>query len=92
MAIYPFILVNNKQARHDEVLINHETIHLKQEAELLVLPFYILYLLNYLFNLWSYRNHDKAYQNIVFEQEAYQNENNLLYVKQRGLWFWRFYL
>src|SRR6218665_1729777 len=85
MALYPFILVNNKQARYDKVLINHETIHLKQEAELLVLPFYVLYLLNYLVNLWSYRNHNEAYRNIIFEREAYRNEHDMLYIKKRRL-------
>lgn len=92
MAIFPFILVNNKAALKDKVLINHETIHLKQELELLVLPFYILYFLNYLVNYIKYRNHNKAYLNIVFEREAYVKERDLTYLKKRGLWFWRFYL
>ncbi|GAA4337554.1 hypothetical protein GCM10023149_47060 [Mucilaginibacter gynuensis] len=90
MALFPFILVKNKEMAADKTLINHELIHLKQEAELLVIPFYILYLLNYIANLFIYRNHNKAYLNIVFEREAYRNEKNYVYLKQRGLWFWRF--
>lgn len=92
MALYPFILVNKRGAITDKILINHEIIHLKQQAELLVIPFYILYLLNYLCNLFIYRQHNKAYLNIVFEQEAYHNENNLVYMDKRGLWAWRNYL
>ncbi|MEO6148598.1 MAG: hypothetical protein ABIP28_00475 [Mucilaginibacter sp.] len=92
MALYPFILVKSKSAVNDRVLINHEAIHLKQQAELLVIPFYIFYLLNYLCNLFIYRGHNKAYRNIVFEREAYQNETDLAYNQKRGLWAWRKYL
>lgn len=92
MALYPFILVNKKAAVSNKVLINHETIHLKQQAELLVIPFYLLYLLNYLCNLFIYRRHNKAYQNIVFEREAYRNERDLTYNSTRALWAWRKYL
>lgn len=92
MALYPFILVDRKKARADRVLINHEAIHLRQQAELLIIPFYLLYLLNYLVNLCIYKQHHKAYLNIVFEREAYKNENNFVYLRQRGMWFWRFYI
>ena len=51
MAVYPFILVQNPAGVHDPVLIRHETIHMKQAQEMLVIPFYLCYLLNYLFNL-----------------------------------------
>ncbi|MCC8410929.1 hypothetical protein LJ707_18460 [Mucilaginibacter sp. UR6-1] len=92
MALYPFILVNNKDAVNDATLLNHERIHLKQQREMLVIFFYIAYLLNYFINLIKYCNHHKAYLNIVFEREAYKNEQNLVYLKQRGFWWWRFYL
>ncbi len=92
MALFPFILVKNKAFVTDKALINHERIHLKQQAEMLLLPFYLAYILNYLINLCRYKSHTEAYLNIVFEREAYQNERNLNYLKQRGFWFWRFYL
>ncbi|RVU01314.1 hypothetical protein EOD41_04940 [Mucilaginibacter limnophilus] len=92
MALFPFILVSKEKDRNNKVLIHHETIHMKQQAELLVIPFYLLYLINYLINLAKYREHNKAYLNIVFEREAYANERNFDYTKTRGLWFWRFYL
>lgn len=50
--------------------------------ELLYIPFYILYGLEYLKNLWKYTPH-KAYLNISFEREAYANENNFEYLKTR---------
>jgi len=91
MALFPFILVRDKGMLADRTIIDHERIHLRQQAELLVLPFYILYLINYLFNLWRYRNHHRAYLNIVFEREAYDNEHNPAYLGNRKWYSWRRY-
>lgn len=88
MALYPFILIKHKRQKHDQVLINHERIHLRQQIELLVIPFYILYLANYLINLIKYRNHTRAYFNIAFEKEAYAHDQNLNYLKNRKFFAW----
>ena len=88
MALFPFILVKNHDLKLNKAIINHEKIHLRQQLELLLIPFYILYLLNYLLNLLYYMQHDKAYLNIVFEREAYVNERNLTYLKRRRFWSW----
>ena len=88
MALFPVILVSKRQFLEDKVLINHEKIHLIQQAELLVVPFYVLYLINYLINLAWYRHHHTAYLNIVFEREAYANEANLKYVNDRKWYDW----
>ncbi|RZK84416.1 MAG: hypothetical protein EOO98_16755, partial [Pedobacter sp.] len=50
MAVFPFILLKSERFKSDTEIINHEKIHLRQQLELLILPFYILYLINYLFN------------------------------------------
>lgn len=92
MAIYPFILVSNKTAVGDQTLIYHEKIHLRQQTELLIIPFYILYLLNYLINLAVYRKHRQAYLNIAFEREAYYNEANSTYLRNRKWFSWYKYL
>jgi uncharacterized membrane protein YjgN (DUF898 family) len=92
MAIFPFILVSNKAAVNDQTLIYHEKIHLRQQTELLIIPFYILYLLNYLINLAAYRKHGQAYLNIAFEREAYHNEANSTYLKNRKWFSWYKYL
>jgi hypothetical protein len=92
MAIFPFILVSNTAAVNDQTLIYHEKIHLRQQAELLIIPFYILYLLNYLINLTVCRKHKQAYLNIAFEREAYQNEANSTYLKNRKWFSWYRYL
>lgn len=88
MAIFPFILLQKNAQKQDKVLINHEKIHLQQQLELLIFPFYFLYLLSYLINLVKYKNHYQAYLNIVFEKEAYHFEKQLDYLTKRKLYNW----
>jgi hypothetical protein len=90
MAIYPFILIRKSADKKDVTLIRHETIHLKQQQEMLILPFYIAYLINYLYNFAKYKNHDDAYRNIIFEREAYKWEKDQEYLRSRQSWAcWR---
>lgn len=84
MALYPFILLKHRDFYKNSVLLNHEKIHLRQQIELLVLPFYIWYLLEYILRFLEYRNHQQAYLNISFEREAYTNEKDLSYLKNRS--------
>lgn len=86
MAIFPFVLLRDKKLKENTVLINHEKIHLRQQAELLILPFYIWYVAEYLLRLIAYRDRNKAYRNISFEREAYTNESNSNYLNDRPLW------
>jgi hypothetical protein len=88
MAIFPFVLVKHRDLKNDAQLIRHETIHLRQELELLIIPFYMLYLGNYLINLIRYRDHDKAYLEIIFEREAYAYEASADYLECRKFWAW----
>ena len=86
LTVWPFILLKNKELRANKVLINHETIHLKQQLELLIIPFFIWYVLEYFFRLIQYRNSFTAYQHISFEREAYANERNIDYLKSRKMY------
>lgn len=88
MAVFPFILLKNKNLISDKIVINHEKIHLRQQLELLILPFYVLYLINYLINRFRFKNHDEAYRKIIFEQEAYRNDENLNYLKSNNWYGW----
>ena len=63
-----------------EKMLNHELIHTAQMKELLYLPFYILYGIEWLIRLGMYRNARKAYRNISFEREAYNMQNNFHYI------------
>ena len=64
-------------------MLVHEGIHTKQMRELLYFPFYVWYLLEWLVRIVMYRNIRKAYRNISFEREAYANQDNLYYNKER---------
>jgi len=86
MAIFPFILLKSASFKSDIWIINHEKIHLRQQLELLIFPFYIIYLVNYLINLIQYKKHHLAYRNIIFEKEAYDHETDLNYLKN-GSWY-----
>ena len=57
----------------------------------MVILFYIWYFLDFLFKYLRYRNWDKAYRNIIFEREAYNNQSNLDYLKVRGIWWFTAY-
>ena len=86
MALFPFILLKQKDFSLSSSLINHERIHLQQQLELLILPFYIWYLSEYLYFRMKGKNHQQAYRSISFEKEAYQNENDMNYLKIRKRW------
>ena len=83
LTIWPFIILRDGYLKSDNALINHERIHLRQQQELLVLPFYIFYLIEWLFRSIWYMDRYKAYRNLSFEREAYLNESNLQYLQQR---------
>ena len=92
LTIFPFVLLKHKTLKTDYVLVNHEKIHLLQQLELLILPYYVVYLLEFLFRLLQYRNWHLAYKNISFEREAYRNEMDLDYLKSRKFWQFLKYL
>ncbi len=85
ITIFPFIFLKYSTDKKNRILINHERIHILQAIELLILPFYIFYLLEFVIRLFQYRNFTRAYLNISFEREAYSNEHNLDYLRTRPL-------
>ena len=71
-------------------LINHERIHTAQMLEMLVIPFYLWYVVEWLIRFAFLRDGMKAYYMIGFEREAYGNEHNLGYLRHRRLFaFWK---
>lgn len=83
----PFIIVKEWRNATDKA-INHEKIHMFQALEMLYIPFVIFYVGNYFWNLIRGMNLMNAYKNIIFEREAYDNEDNLEYIKTRLIWSW----
>lgn len=70
-------------------LINHERIHTAQMRELLYLPFYLIYLIEWLVRLLF---KDNAYLSIGFEREAYRHERDPEYLEHRKHYAWVKYL
>lgn len=91
IALFPFVIVANEKYRENKELLNHEGIHLRQQAELLVVFFYIWYGIEFLIRKNEYRDRSTAYRNISFEREAYANESNLNYLITRPFWNFRKY-
>jgi hypothetical protein len=97
LTIFPFIFIRESYADkiNDEKLsqiINHESIHIIQQKELLVIIFYLWYFLEFSIRYLKTFNFDKAYYSISFEKEAYENEKNSEYIKNRKLWSFLKYL
>ena len=63
--------------------LNHELIHTAQQRELLYVPFFIWYVMEWIVLCVKYRNALKAYFNIRFEKEAYLHQHELDYLKKR---------
>ena len=63
--------------------LNHELIHAAQQKELLYIPFFIWYGIEWLALYFKYTDWTQAYYHIRFEQEAYRHEGDLQYLKKR---------
>lgn len=83
LTFYPFVFLADKDDKLNKVFINHEKIHIRQQLELLILPFYLWYFTEYLFRLIQYKDRKQAYYAISFEREAYSNEKDLEYLNSR---------
>jgi len=70
MAVYPFIILRDDKDRLNKRLLRHERIHLEQQVELLILPFYLMYLYYYLRGRSRGHTHIRAYRDNPFEREA----------------------
>lgn len=77
IAIFPFIFTRKDEI--SEEIINHEKIHFAQQKELLIIPFFLLYGIFHL--IYGYRKNP-------FEKEAYNNDDNPEYLKNRKFWAW----
>lgn len=85
ITIWPLIFVRKELNKYT---LNHEHIHGEQQKELLIIPFYILYVLEYLIKLCITFSTSKAYNSMSFEQEANRYEHELDYIKHRTHYIW----
>ena len=91
ITLFPFIFLRKSYVDRlpiwtYERLINHESIHLKQQAELGIIFFYAWYFLEFCIRVVLIGNTDAAYRKICFENEAYENEKDLEYLGKRKFW------
>lgn len=103
IALWPFIFCRKELSERD---LRHEEIHGKQQVELLLILFYLLYGLMWLVevvrccfdksrgqNFRKTRNvWQRAYRMIPFEREAYANEHDKEYLSERSLFAWVGYM
>jgi len=87
ISLFPFGIYMKKN--RSMKLINHELIHWEQQKEMLCIFFYIWYLIEWLINIFIYKN---AYKKLSHEQEAYDNDQDLNYLKTRKKYAWLKYL
>lgn len=81
--LFGVLFVKHNVALTDS-LINHERIHTAQMRELFFIPFYMIYVIEWLLLLIKYRGDSfKAYRNISFEKEAYRFSDEPDYLKHR---------
>jgi len=86
LTIFPFIFLKWKNLSLNKTLVNHEMIHLRQQVELLILPFYLFYIIEFLIRYVKLKDWKTAYRSISFEKEAYKNDSNLKFLKKRPFW------
>ena len=86
LTFFPFVFIKNKEDVLDKVFVNHEKIHLRQQIELLVIPFYVWYGIEFFIRWIITKDKNVAYRNISFEKEAYTNEKDLNYLQSRSFW------
>lgn len=90
MTIFPFIFMRKDSV--NPVVINHESIHIRQQLETLIIGFYLMYLLFWIWNTITPIIPGGSYYRIPFEKEAYSNENNQNYLKTRKPFAWFKYI
>ena len=88
ITLFPFIFIIKDPPK---TLLNHETIHFIQAKETFIIPFYIIYLFDFIKHYIKYRDTNKAYHLIRFEREAYANQFDDLYLNRRQKHNWRKY-
>lgn len=84
-----FIFIWISKLTKDEVrLVRHEKIHFLQQIEMFFVFHWMLYGFFYLISRYKGHGHYIAYRYNPFEIEAYENEHNINYLKERRFFAW----
>ena len=81
ITLSPFGIYIKDKYLTNKFVINHESIHWKQQLEMGILFFYIWYGLEWLIKLFIYGK--QSYYHLSFELESYNNEDDLNYLIKR---------
>ena len=76
------------KSRMSATSLRHERIHTQQQREMFFVGFFLWYVAEWLVRLIMYRNQYKAYRNISFEREAYNNQHIKGYSRTRRHYAW----
>lgn len=87
--LFGVIFAKGPCSRHT---LNHESIHTYQQREMLYLPFYIVYLIEWFIRILQTGSALKGYHAISFEREAYANDSDYNYHKKRKPYAWLRYM
>lgn len=66
----------------------HEQIHIAQQRECWVLPFYLGYVLEFFYRKWTTADEEDPYERVSFEAEAYAYEEQPDYLLHRPRFAW----
>ena len=88
ITLWPFVI---SRTSINKVTLNHEKIHIRQQQEMLVVGFYLLYVFYWLRGFLEWGDSQIAYHSIPFEREAYAHEDDPEYLTNRPAWAWRNY-
>ena len=88
-----WIFARKEYGELPETTVNHEKIHIAQEDDFFIpvikyLIFYIWYGLEWIFKLPASLFGYNAYYSISFEQETYEHQDDLEYLKNRKRFAW----
>lgn len=90
ITLFPFLFIRKDVKPMSEVDYRHEDIHAIQQLEMLLVFFYLWYGIEYLIRFFSDSRY--PYRDISLEREAYENEDDEDYIRERKLYSWTKYL
>ena len=94
ITLAPFGIYLSEKYLTNTKTINHEKIHWKQQLEMLIIPFYLWYFIEWIIKLFTISGSggESAYRSLSFEREAYDNADNLNYIETRKPYSWFKYI
>ncbi len=87
LTLFPFIILRKEIRGTAEAMItiNHEKIHIRQQAELLLVVFAVWYVISFISGRLRGMTWHDAYRNIIFEREAFDRMHDMEYLKSRKI-------